>query len=55
MNDLVAEVLLVVLVASAVAGNVALVFHVWWQHKKEKREIEIVDSILGDHDDETTD
>lgn len=55
MSKLVLEVLLVVLVASTVVGNAALVFYVWWQYKKEKREIEIVDGILGDHDDETTD
>lgn len=55
MSDLVMGVLLVVMVVSTVAGNAALVFYVWWQYRKEKREIEIVDSILGDHDDETTD
>ena len=55
MSDLVMEVLLVVMVVSTVAGNVALIFRVWWQYRKEKQEIEIVDSILGDHDDEKTD
>lgn len=49
------EVLLVVFVVSTVVGNAALVFYVWWQFRKDKREIEIVDGILGDHDDETTD
>lgn len=55
MSKLMLEVLPVVMVASTVAGNAALVFYVWWQYKKEKREIEIVDSILGEHDDETID
>lgn len=55
MSELVLEVLLVVFMASTVARNAALVFYVWWKYKKEKREIEIVDRILGDHNDETTD
>lgn len=55
MSELVFEVLLVVFMASAVARNAALVFYVWWKYKKEKREIEIVDSILGDHNNEKTD
>lgn len=55
MSDLVAEVMLIGLVVSTIARNAALVFYLWWRYKKEKCEIEIVNRVLGDHDDETTD
>lgn len=54
MNELVAKVMLVGLVVSTTARNAALVFYLWWRYKKEKCEIEIVNRVLEDHDDETT-
>lgn len=57
MSDLAAEVMHAVLVVFTVVGNAAriflLVFFVWLIIVK-KKERETVDSVLEDHDDETT-
>lgn len=66
MSELVLEVLLVVLVASTVAGNASLVIYVWYLYKQDQHSAELAERLRAEHaelaerllegeDDETTD
>lgn len=55
MSELVLEVLLVVLVASTVAGNASLALYVLYLYKQEQRGAELAERLLEGEDDETTD
>lgn len=43
MSELVLEVLLVVLVASTVAGNASLVIYVWYLYKQDQHSAELAE------------
>lgn len=55
MSELVLEVLLVVLVASTVAGNASLSLYVLYLYKQEQRSAELAERLLEGEDDEETD
>lgn len=55
MSELVLKVLLVIMVASTVAGNASLVLYVWYLYKQEQHNAELAERLLEGEDDEETD